>query len=94
MTSDELYEILSISKQDKEELTEFVGLSEEEEKERIKDWTTLYRRNPDIFIEEYLGIPLCPFQEHILFNIFDNDVSVDIMSRGISKKLLGLSKAR
>ena len=87
MTSDELYEILSISKQDKEELTEFVGLSEEEEKERIKDWTTLFRRNPDIFIEDYLGIPLCPFQEHIVFNTFDNDVSVDVMSRGISKKI-------
>jgi hypothetical protein len=86
MTSDELYEILSLSQEDKEELTEYTGLSEEEEKYRIKDWCTLFRRNLDIFNKDFLGINLCPFQEQIMFNISDNDISVDVMSRGISKK--------
>jgi hypothetical protein len=85
MTSDELYEILSLSQQDKEELTEYNGLSKEEEEYRIKDWCTLFRRNPDIFFRDFLDINLCPFQEQIMFNSDDNDISVDVMSRGIGK---------
>jgi len=85
MTSDELYEILSLSQQDKEELTEYIGLSKEEEEYRVKDWCTLFRRNLDIFNRDFLDINCCPFQEQIMFNISDNDVSVDVMSRGISK---------
>lgn len=85
MTSDELYEILSLSQQDKEELTEYIRLSKEEEEYRVKDWCTLFRRNLDIFNRDFLDINCCPFQEQIMFNISDNDVSVDVMSRGISK---------
>lgn len=88
MTSDELYEILSLSQQDKEELTEYKGLSEEEEKYRIKDWCTLFRRNPDIFIEDFLGINLCFFQDHVLNGFADDDVNVTIASRGLSKSFL------
>lgn len=88
MTSDELYEILSLSQQDKEELTEYTGLSEEEEKYRIKDWCTLFRRNPDIFIEDFLGINLCFFQDHVLNGFADDDVNVTIASRGLSKSFL------
>lgn len=88
MTSDELYEILSLSQQDKEELTEYKGLSKEEEEYRIKDWCTLFRRNPDIFIEDFLGINLCFFQDHVLNGFADDDVNVTIASRGLSKSFL------
>lgn len=38
------------------------NLTEEEHKKQIKKWTTFFRRNLDIYAEDYLQIPLKPYQ--------------------------------
>ena len=85
MTSDELYEIISLSKETKEELTENIKISDEEYEHRIKDWTTLYRRNFDIFNEDYLGIKVNLMQKLMINVMSDNDMSDIICSRGGAK---------
>ena len=57
----------------------------QEEKERIKDWTTLFRRNLDIFNQDFLEIGVTEFQKLMINSISDNEVSVNICSRGIGK---------
>lgn len=54
--------------------------------DRIKDWCTLYRRNLDLFNEDYLGIKgLAPFQKIMMNTMSDNDTCIDVCSRGLSK---------
>jgi hypothetical protein len=66
-------------------------LTQEERENRVRDWTTLFRRNPDICIEDYLGIKLALFQKQMMNTFVDNDISVDECSRGLSKSfILGL----
>ena len=48
-------------------------LSEAEEKATI-EWTTLFRRNWDIYAEFFLGIPLKPYQRAALHEIGCSDV--------------------
>lgn len=59
----------------------------QEEKERVKDWTTLFRRNLDIFNQDFLEIGVTEFQKLMINSISDNEVSVNICSRGIGKIL-------
>ena len=42
--------------------------------DNIIEWTTLFRRNWDIFAEFYLGIPLKPYQRQALHEIGVSDV--------------------
>lgn len=68
---------------DNEEVTE---KKEQLTTDRIKDWCTVYRRNLDLFNRDYLDIKnLAPFQNIMINSIADNDICVDICSRGISK---------
>lgn len=63
-------------------------LTAKEKEENIIEWTTFYRRNLDVFTEDYLEIPLHFFQKQLLQSWNDNEVNVDIASRGISKSFL------
>lgn len=42
-------------------------LSAEEKKQRVKNWTTFYRRNINLYVEHRLGIKLHPFQHIMLY---------------------------
>lgn len=45
-----------------------------------------YRRNLDIFNEDYLGIKgLCVMQRQMINNFSDNDVNATVCSRGLGK---------
>lgn len=52
---------------------------------KIADWQLFYLNNLDIFIEEYLEIPLHHFQRQICLKIWENDITDIIASRGLSK---------
>ena len=73
---------------------EVQGLAEDSEsvreqrKERYKDWTTLFRRNLDIFNQDFLEIDVAEFQKVMINNISDNDVTVNVCSRGIGEQIL------
>ena len=72
---------------------EVQGLAEDSEsvreqrKERYKDWTTLFRRNLDIFNQDFLEIDVAESQKVMTNNISDNDVTVNVCSRGIGKQI-------
>ena len=63
------------------------GLSEEVEK-NIIEWTTLFRRNWDIYAELVLGIKLKPFQREAIHLIGVSDVFFWRASRGTSKSFI------
>jgi len=63
-------------------------VSYEEQRNRIKSWCTLYRRNWDIYAEEELGINLKWFQKVIIYLIGISDVFFFFCSRGNSKSFL------
>lgn len=50
-----------------------------------KEWITFFRRNIEIYIEEYLQIPLRPFQRVALHLAGISDTFMFICSRGLSK---------
>lgn len=56
-----------------------------QKKERIKLWTTFYRRNLHRFAEHYGGVELHFFQKIWLYLMGISDIFVAIASRGISK---------
>lgn len=74
----------------KEVLEEKKGqhLSKSEIEENIIEWTTFFRRNMDIFVEDYLEIPIHLFQKHMILTMQDNDVTDDMASRGSSKSFV------
>lgn len=79
---EELYRLEHINDSLKQE----AQTEDDDEVYRIKDWTTLFRRNLDIFNEDYLGIKnLCLFQKQFINTVSDNDISTAIASRGLSK---------
>lgn len=80
MISDE--ELIQLVKKRKE--LEFDD-TKERQKENIKKWTTFYRRNLDLFNEDYLGIKISLFQKQRINTLSDNDFSVVIASRGSAK---------
>lgn len=69
------------------------GLTKEQKEQNIIEWTTFYRRNLDIFNEDYLGIKnLCVMQRQMINTISDSDVSATVASRGLSKSFcIGLT---
>ena len=78
-----IYEINERNKQQNE--IENKKITEEEYTHRIKDWTTLFRRNLDIFNQDFLEIEVAEFQKIMINNISDNEVTVNVCSRGIGK---------
>lgn len=60
-------------------------ITEEQRKAQIKRWTTFYRRNIDIYIEERLRVKLRPFQRIMLHMMGISQVWFGICSRGSAK---------
>lgn len=62
------------------------GLTKEQKEQNVIEWTTFYRRNLDIFNEDYLEIKgLCVMQRQMINNFSDNDVNATVCSRGLGK---------
>lgn len=61
-------------------------LSKEEKEANVIEWTTFYRRNLDIFNEDYLGIKISLFQKQRINSWCDNNVSNTIASRGSAEQ--------
>lgn len=59
----------------------------------IIEWTTLFRRNWDIFAEFYLGIPLKPYQRQALHEIGVSDVYFWRAGRGGAKSFITMLAA-
>lgn len=54
----------------------------------IDTWASFYRANPHIFVEDYIGIKLKPFQVILLNQMNDQDYFMYIASRGQGKTFL------
>jgi hypothetical protein len=69
-------------------------LSKEEQKSRVKNWTTFYRRNINLYVEHRLGIKLHPFQHIMLYLMGISQFWFAICARGLSPIFgwLGLNK--
>lgn len=59
--------------------------NKEELDKRMAEWQLFYLNNLDIFIEDFLEIPLKQFQRELLLNCRKYDVMDIIASRGLSK---------
>lgn len=59
-------------------------LSDQERKERVKRWTSFYRRNINLYVEYRLGIKLHPFQHLMLYLMGISQYWSAICSRGLS----------
>lgn len=59
----------------------------EQRKKNIKEWTTFYRRNWNIYAERRLKIKLYPFQHVMLYLVGISQVWYGICSRGGSDLL-------
>ena len=55
-----------------------VILSKEEIEENVIEWTTFFRRNLDIFNNDFLEIPTHLFQNNMILTMQDNDITDDI----------------
>ena len=53
--------------------------------ENVIEWDTLFRRNWDIYVEFFLGIPLRPFQRQAIHELGVSDVFFWRAGRGGSK---------
>lgn len=84
--SDRLKKILRRRKEFEKKQTKFTTV--DEEKERIKNWTTFYRRNWDIYAIKELGINLKWFQEIVIYLIGISNVFFLMCSRGLSKSFM------
>lgn len=61
--------------------------TEEEWIDRIRDWTTFYRRNLDVYVTDYLKIKKIAYlQRQMLCTMSDNSQSMIICSREMGKK--------
>lgn len=54
----------------------------------IAEWTAFYRSRPDIFVEDYLGITLKPFQKVMLYVMMHYNYTMFLASRGLGKTFL------
>lgn len=54
----------------------------------IGEWLAFYRSRPDIFVEDYLGISLKPFQRVLLYAMIHYNYSMFLASRGLGKTFL------
>lgn len=59
--------------------------------DNIIEWATLFRRNWDIFVEFFLGIPLKPFQRVALHEIGVSDTFFWRAGRASSKLIICLA---
>lgn len=62
-----------------------ISLTPEQKEENTRHWVDFYRKNIDIFVQDFLEIPLHPFQRSMLTTMQDSDISVLVCSRGSSK---------
>jgi hypothetical protein len=60
----------------------------QERRNNVIKWNTLFRRNPHIFCEMYLGIKLFPYQIIWLYLMSVSDIFVAICSRAAAKSFL------
>lgn len=60
-------------------------ITKEQKEENLLEWTTFFRRNWDCFVEDFLEIPLFPYQKNMLLEIQNGEISTLICSRGSSK---------
>ena len=58
------------------------------QKANVKKWTTRYRRNWDLFVDEVLGITLYPIQKMKIHMMGVSDTYYDISTRGSAKSFL------
>ena len=72
-------EVLQLSQEHNSKLTK------QQVEENIIEWCTFYRRNLDIFNEDYLGIKVNTTQKIMINTMSDNDISDIICSRGGAK---------
>lgn len=56
-----------------------------EQDRALAEWQMFYLNNLDIFVEDYLEIPLHYFQRTLLLDTWQYDIMDIIASRGISK---------
>ena len=61
---------------------------EGERREKIKLWTTFYRRNIHRFVEDYMGVKLFPYQILWLYLMSISETFVAICSRAAAKSYL------
>lgn len=54
----------------------------------IAKWASFYRSRPDVFVEDYLGILLKPFQKVLLFVMIHYNYTLFFASRGLGKTWL------
>lgn len=54
----------------------------------VAEWTSFYRSRPDIFVEDYLGINLKPFQKILLFVMNHYNYTMFFACRGLGKTWL------
>lgn len=78
----------TIRKKKKTDKTIKRPLTEQERKERIKQWCTFYRRNPEIYAEQALGVKLRPFQRFWLYLMARSQIFFAVASRGSAKTFL------
>lgn len=71
-------EVLELSSEKKK-------LTKADIEENVIEWCTFYRRNLDIFNEDYLGIKVNTTQKIMINTMSDNDISDIICSRGGAK---------
>jgi len=55
---------------------------------RMIEYTTFWRRNPEIFTRQYLGINLYPYQEVWLHEMFQSESATVVGSRAIAKTMV------
>ena len=72
-------EVLRLSQEHNSKLTK------QQIEENVIEWCTFYRRNLDVFNEDYLGIKVNTTQKIMINTMSDNDISDIICSRGGAK---------
>lgn len=63
-------------------------LSNPDHVRRLIEYTTFWRRNPEIFAKQYLGITLYPYQELWLHEMFNAESATVVGSRAIAKTMV------
>ena len=79
ISNEELEQVIREKKSAENELTN------EQIEKNVIEWTDFFRKNLDIFNEDYLGIKFSFFQKQRINTMADNEVSIVISSRGSAK---------
>ena len=59
-----------------------------EEVNRMKDWNTLFRMYPSVFVEWWLEIPLFPYQRYWIDLMAQSTTFLAVASRGTAKSMM------